>query len=94
VDCTLHIIHFSIMINDTPSGFFNSSRGLRHPLSPILFVIVMEALSPMMAAAGNGGFIFSFWWGLGVMISYKYPISFLLRVPSFSMGLLHTSFNT
>jgi hypothetical protein len=37
------------MINGSPAGFFNSLRGVRqgHPLSPFLFVIVMEAFSRM-----------------------------------------------
>ena len=41
------IVKFSILINGSPSDFFGSSRGLRQgdPLSPLLFDIVMEALS-------------------------------------------------
>ena len=37
------------MVNGYPSGFFSSSRGLRRdPLSPLLFVVVMEALNEMI----------------------------------------------
>ena len=54
-------VSFSILINGTPSGFFQSSRGLRQgdPLSPYLFVIVMEALSCLLkrAKGGGGGFV-------------------------------------
>ena len=51
--------NFSVLINGTSSGFFQSSRGLRQgdPLSPYLFVIVMEALSCLFKRAKEGGFL-------------------------------------
>ena len=52
---------FSIMVNDSPAGFFRSSRGLRQgdPLSPYLFVIGMEVLSCLIAEVVDGGFLSS-----------------------------------
>jgi hypothetical protein len=40
-------VRFSILVNGTPSGYFNSSHGIRQgdPLLSLLFVVIMEALS-------------------------------------------------
>lgn len=48
-----------------PTSFFNSSRGLsqENPLSPMLFVIVMETLGKINSAAVSGGLLFGFFVG-------------------------------
>jgi hypothetical protein len=56
---------FLVLVNGSPPDFFNSSHGLRQgdPLSPFLFVIVMEALSRMLSATVNGGLLSGFYVG-------------------------------
>ena len=54
----LSTARFSVMVNGSPTGLFQSSRGLRQgdPLSPYLFVIVMEAFSCLLKRAVSKGF--------------------------------------
>jgi hypothetical protein len=69
---------FSVLVNGTPAGFFNSSRGLRQgdPLSPLLFVIVMEALSKMLTITVDRGLLSGF--SMGSRTSEAVLISHLL----------------
>ena len=67
-----------MLVNGSPAGFFQSSRGLRQgdPLSPPLFVIVMEALSRMFERARIGNFVSGF--SVGGNSRGQFEISHLL----------------
>jgi hypothetical protein len=71
-------VRFSVLVNGVPSGFFSSSRGLRQgdPLSLLLFVVVMEALSKMMSATVDRGLLSSF--SVGSRNNEEFAVSHLL----------------
>ena len=58
----ISLVLFSILVKGTPVDFFNSFHRLRkgNPLSPLLFVVVMEALSKMLTAAVDRALLLSF----------------------------------
>ena len=62
IEWCISSVRFSISVNGTREGFFNSSRGILQGdlLSPLLFVLVMEALSKMVNAIAEQGLLSGF----------------------------------
>lgn len=50
---------FSILVNGSPEGFFNASRGLQQgdPLSPFLFIIMAKSLGRSVNKAYSDGWL-------------------------------------
>lgn len=69
-------VQFSVLVNGAPSSFFHSSRGLRQgcPLSPLLFILVMDSLSRLIASYKNQNLI------SGIKVSPHQIISHVLFV--------------
>jgi hypothetical protein len=68
----ISLVWFSVLVTFSPTSFFSSSRGLRQGdlLSPLLFIIVMEALGRMISAAVSGGLLSRFSVGTVTDISH------------------------
>ena len=49
--------NFAVLVNGSPSSFFTASRGIRQgcPLSPLLFILVIEGLSLLIEDAKRNG---------------------------------------
>lgn len=52
-------VKYSVLLNGSPCGFFTASRGIRQgdPISPALFVILVDLLSRILLKAENDGSI-------------------------------------
>ena len=55
-------VQFSVLFNGSPTDFFGSSRGLKQgdPLSPMLFLVMMEVFSKMMKRAEGASLLRGF----------------------------------
>ena len=55
-------VRFSVLINGSSASFFSNSHGLCQgdPLSPLLFLLVMEVLSRLLRRKEEGDFLRGF----------------------------------
>jgi len=69
-------VNFAVLVNGEPSGFFQGSRGLRQgcPLSPLLFILIIDGLSRSIQAAKDRGDI------QGVKVSRNHSLTHLMFV--------------
>ena len=67
---------FAVLINGSPSNFFRASRGIRQgcPLSPFLFLLVVDALSRIIEQEKREG---SF---KGIKVTHSEELSHILFV--------------
>jgi len=71
-----HNLHFTVLVNGSPTVFFNGGRGLRQgcPLSPLLFILVMDGLCRLIGKARDDGTI------QGVQVSNTFALTHILFV--------------
>ena len=69
-------VNFVVLVNGTPSNFFTATHGVCQgcPLSPLLFILVIEGLSLLIQDARSNGLI------RGIQLSPSLALSHLLFV--------------
>ena len=64
--------YFAVLVNGIPSEFFLATRGIRQgcPLSPLLFILIIESLSKIILDAQQKGLIKGFQYSLDLSITH------------------------
>lgn len=72
--CCINSVSYNVLINGAATNFFNTERGLRQgcPLSPLLFLLVMEVLSRCLIDERDKGRL------RGIKITYNFILTHLL----------------
>ena len=78
--------NFALLVNGSPTRFFTATRGIRQgcPLSPLLFILVIEGLSLLIKDAQSNGKI------RGIKISPQLSLTHLLFVDDVIMFCFRT----
>jgi hypothetical protein len=76
--------NYVVLINGSPTGFFKSHRGLRQgcPLSPLLFLLVVEGLSRLLKKACTEGSFKGIKVATGIIISHLFFVDDVLILGS------------
>ena len=63
---------FDVLVNGTPSEFYPTSRGIRQgcPLSPLLFILVIEGLTRIILDAQHKGHIIGFQYSHSLFLTH------------------------
>ena len=72
----------AVLVNGTPSEFFSVSRGLRQgcPLSPLLFILIMEGLSRIILDAQHLGKIMGFRYSPNLSITHLFFVDDVILI--------------
>ncbi|KAL0283265.1 UNVERIFIED_CONTAM: hypothetical protein Sradi_7234600 [Sesamum radiatum] len=95
IDQCISTVAYSVNFNGGIHGFFKGSRGLRQgdPLSPYLFVIVMELWHVLLKLSVQNSDTFSYHWKLASRLTIEDCKPLLHKIDSRLAGWSHHSFS-